>query len=92
MIPKILQVLVAQLVYTMFAHRFTCGERKIWQNIEKPQNIMKLIVVYVVVASSKEFSSAEIFFSFFFQDWLTKIIVEEIVALIYCSSIEFENK
>ena len=46
MIPKILQVLVAQLVYTMFAHRFTCGERKIWQNIEKPQNIMKLIVVY----------------------------------------------
>ena len=67
MIPKILQVLVAQLVYTMFAHRFTCGERKIWQNIEKPQNIMKLIVVYVVVASSKEFSSAEIFFFFFFS-------------------------
>ena len=77
------------------AHHFTCGERKIWQNIEKPQNIMKLIVVYVVVALSKEFSSAEIFFSFFFfffRDWLTKIIVEEIVALIYCSSTEFENK
>ena len=26
------------------AHRFTCGEKKIWQNIEKSQNIMKLIV------------------------------------------------
>ena len=28
----------------IIAHRFTCGERKIWQNIEKSQNIMKLIV------------------------------------------------
>ena len=25
-------------------YRFTCGERKIWQNIEKSENIMKLIV------------------------------------------------
>ena len=25
------------------AHRFTCGEKKIWQIIEKSQNIMKLI-------------------------------------------------
>ena len=37
-----------QLVYTMFIsnnlHSFTCGERKIWQNIKEPQNIMKMIV------------------------------------------------
>ena len=37
-----------QLVYIMFvrniAHRFTCGERKIWKNIQKSQNIMKMIV------------------------------------------------
>ena len=26
------------------AHRFTFGERKIWQNIKKSQNIMKMIV------------------------------------------------
>ena len=26
------------------AHRFACGEKKIWENIEKSQNIMKLIV------------------------------------------------
>ena len=26
------------------AHRFTCGEKRIWQKIEKSQNIMKLIV------------------------------------------------
>ena len=26
----------------MIAHRFTCGERKIAQNIKKPQNIMKM--------------------------------------------------
>ena len=26
------------------AHRFTCGEKRIWQIIEKSQNIMKLIV------------------------------------------------
>ena len=24
-------------------HRFTCGEEKIWQNIKKSQNIMKMI-------------------------------------------------
>ena len=29
--------------YLMIAHCFTCGERKIWQNI-KSQNIMKMIV------------------------------------------------
>ena len=27
------------------AHRFTCGESKIWQNIKKSQNIMKMIAV-----------------------------------------------
>ena len=26
------------------AHRFTCGEKKIWKNMEKSQSIMKLIV------------------------------------------------
>ena len=26
------------------AHHFTCGEKKIWQNITKSQNIMKMIV------------------------------------------------
>ena len=25
-------------------HRFTCGEKKSWQNIKKSQNIMKMIV------------------------------------------------
>ena len=36
-----------QLVCTMFIsnnpHRFTCGERKIWWNIKKSPNIMKMI-------------------------------------------------
>ena len=26
------------------AHRLTCGEKKIWQNIKKSLNIMKMIV------------------------------------------------
>ena len=25
-------------------HRFTCGEKKIWWNTKKPQNIMKMIL------------------------------------------------
>ena len=28
--------------------RFTCGERKIWKNIRKSQNIMKMIVAAVL--------------------------------------------
>ena len=28
----------------IIAHRFTCGERKICQNIKESQNIMKIIV------------------------------------------------
>ena len=31
----------------IIANRFTCGERKIWQNIEKSQNVMKLIEAYI---------------------------------------------
>ena len=27
--------------------RLTCGERKIWSNIKKSQNIMTIIAVYV---------------------------------------------
>ena len=32
----------------IIAHRFTCGERKFWQNIKKTQNVMKMIVDLVV--------------------------------------------
>ena len=28
----------------MIAHRFTCGERKVWQNIKTSENIMQFIV------------------------------------------------
>ena len=28
----------------IIVHRFTCGERKIWLNIKKSQNIMQVIV------------------------------------------------
>ena len=31
-------------VQVILTHRFTCGERKIWKNINKSQNIMKMIV------------------------------------------------
>ena len=31
-------------LYVIIVYRFTCGERRIWWNIEKSQNIMKLIV------------------------------------------------
>ena len=29
----------------MIVHRFTCSERKIWSNIKKSQNVIKMIVV-----------------------------------------------
>ena len=34
-------------------HRFTCGERKIWWNIKKSQNIRKIIVSSVILDLSK---------------------------------------
>ena len=37
-------VLTYHVYKVIMAHRFTCGETKIWQDIEKSQNIMKLIV------------------------------------------------
>ena len=37
------------LVYKLIiVHPFTCGERKIWENIKKPQNIMKMTVCKVL--------------------------------------------
>ena len=42
--------LVCQCLHTslllIIRLRFTCGERKIWGNIKKSQNIMTIIVVY----------------------------------------------
>ena len=37
----------------MIAHRFTCGERKILSNIEKSQDIMKVIVGLIPEKSSE---------------------------------------
>ena len=37
--------ILRQLVKVIIAHLFTCGEKKIWQNIKKFQNIMKLVVI-----------------------------------------------
>ena len=34
--------------------RFTCGERKMWQNIKKSQNIMRMIVVEECTKSTYE--------------------------------------
>ena len=35
------------------AHRFTCGERKTCKNIKKSQNIMKMIVAYLIYLPKK---------------------------------------
>ena len=37
-------ILTYHVYKVIMAHCFTCGETKIWQDIEKSQNIMKLIV------------------------------------------------
>ena len=36
------------------AHRFTCGESKVWWNIKKSQNIMQLIVDKTKTANSSK--------------------------------------
>ena len=36
------------------AHRFTCGESKVWWNIKKSQNIMQLIVNKTKTANSSK--------------------------------------
>ena len=46
---KVVQQLLNQLVYTCLLQltkfHFTCGEKKIWQNIKNSQNIMTMVVV-----------------------------------------------
>ena len=48
-------------LWILIAHRFICTERRIWQNIERSQNIVKLIVW-------------KIFFSFFLFLLTAKLI------------------
>ena len=33
-------------LYVIVTYRFTCGERKIWWNIRKSQNVMKMILAF----------------------------------------------
>ena len=47
--------------YKTIAHRFACGERKIWENIEKSQNIMKLIKGHLLPHSTR--CSPHLFFN-----------------------------
>ena len=39
----------------MIGHRFNRGERKIWQNIKKFQNIMKMIIASVLQSLTEKF-------------------------------------
>ena len=47
--------------YKTIAHRFACGKRKIWENIEKSQNIMKLIKGHLLPHSTR--CSLHLFFN-----------------------------
>ena len=50
----VVRQLVRRIVYTMFIINplhFTCGEREIWSNIKKSQNIMTMIVASKILLS-----------------------------------------
>ena len=56
------------------AHRFTFGESKIWQNIEKSQNIMKLIVGFTAFSFSLYLKRKDLIRSLFYSNVVRRSI------------------
>ena len=65
------------------AHRFTCGEKKIWQNIEKSQNIMKLIAV-------RDFTKEMMVHKDDFIRFVDKRITKNNDKILYSGNVQFE--
>ena len=60
----------------MIAHRFTCGERKILSNIEKSQDIMKVIVGLIPEKSSEiplRQAGSLLIWTHFYRSFLKKV-------------------